>query len=304
MALTAERRGLGELVERGIGRQRDWLDPLAERVQGWLSKALERGGPDSRRVKDALNGAWFGHPLHPALTDAPIGAWVTTALLDLTGPRKGADATLTFGILAALPAAAAGLADWHDQSGPTRRTGLLHAIFNGGGLLLFVSSLLARRNGHRGLGVTLSTGGLALTSAGAYLGGELVYRQGTGVDRNAWTTVPTDWQVAAKAVDLVDGQLAAGQITVDGTKLPLVLLKRGEEILALGGSCSHLGGPLAEGRLVEATCVVCPWHGSQFDLRDGRIVHGPATAPQPVYEARLWRGNIEVRAANVEAETR
>ena len=79
--------------------------------------------------------------------------------------------------------------------------------------------------------------------------------------------------------------------------LPIVLLKRGEQILALSGTCSHWGGPLAEGELVDGVCVECPWHGSQFDLRDGSVRRGPATAPAPVFETRLREGRVEVRRA-------
>src|SRR5207249_5088649 len=136
---------------------------------------VEQGGPQARQVKDFLNGTWLGHPLHPALSDAPIGAWLTGALLDLVGAERGADAALTLGTLAALPTAAAGLADWHDQSGPPRRTGVVHALLNSAGLACFVGSLIARRSGNRALGVGLSTTGLALATGGAYLGGELVY---------------------------------------------------------------------------------------------------------------------------------
>jgi nitrite reductase/ring-hydroxylating ferredoxin subunit len=171
----------------------------------------------------------------------------------------------------------------------------VHATTNSAALGCFVASLFARGSGKRGLGIGLSTTGLALATVGAYLGGELVYREGTNVDRNAWNPPAEGWHVAASAADLTDGQLARGEIDVDGQKLPLVLLKRGRKILALGATCSHMGGPLAEGKLVGETCVECPWHGSTFDLQDGRVVHGPAAYVQPVYEARQRNGNVEVR---------
>ena len=141
----------------------------------------------------------------------------------------------------------------------------------------------------------MSTTGLALSMGGAYLGGELVYTQGTGVDRNAWDPEDIGWSVAANAADLIEGQLKPGEIEVEGQKLPLVLLKQGRKILALGGRCSHLGGPLAEGKLIDGQCVECPWHGSQFDLQDGHVVHGPAAYPQPVFETRQRNGSVEVR---------
>jgi nitrite reductase/ring-hydroxylating ferredoxin subunit len=295
MAVTKEAGAVGQAVENAIDSQRDWLDPLGERIQGWLSAALEQGGPSARKVKDFLNGTWLGHSLHPALSDAPVGAWLTGAVLDLVGAEDGADAALTLGVIAAVPTAAAGVADWHDQAGKARRTGLVHAMLNSAGLTCFIASLIARRKNDRALGVGLSTAGLALAIGGAYLGGELVFTQGTSVDRNAWDPESEGWQVAASAPDLVEGQLTKGEIEAEGKKLPLVLLKKGHRVLALGGVCSHMGGPLPEGELVDGESVKCPWHGSTFDMQDGRIVHGPSAYPQPAYEARQRNGNVEVR---------
>jgi nitrite reductase/ring-hydroxylating ferredoxin subunit len=52
---------------------------------------------------------------------------------------------------------------------------------------------------------------------------------------------------------------------------------------------------LVDGKLVDGSCVVCPWHGSTFDMRTGEVIHGPSPYPQPAYEAREQQGNIEVR---------
>jgi nitrite reductase/ring-hydroxylating ferredoxin subunit len=75
----------------------------------------------------------------------------------------------------------------------------------------------------------------------------------------------------------------------------LVLLKRGLEIRALSGVCSHSGGPLPEGKLLDNDCVECPWHRSQFSMDDGSVHHGPATVAQPVYDVRIREGKVEVR---------
>jgi len=71
-------------------------------------------------------------------------------------------------------------------------------------------------------------------------------------------------------------------------------VRRGKHIFALAETCSHLGGPLAEGKLSGNT-VQCPWHGSRFALEDGRVLDGPAVHPQPCLEARTRNGKIEVR---------
>jgi nitrite reductase/ring-hydroxylating ferredoxin subunit len=65
-------------------------------------------------------------------------------------------------------------------------------------------------------------------------------------------------------------------------------------LFALSNSCSHRGGPLNEGEMQDGT-VVCPWHSSVFDLRDGALIHGPAAYPQPAWDTRVRAGRIEVR---------
>ena len=58
--------------------------------------------------------------------------------------------------------------------------------------------------------------------------------------------------------------------------------------------CTHRGGPLHDGDVVGA-CIECPWHGSRFDRRTGAVTRGPASAPQPVYEARIDDGELMIR---------
>ncbi len=288
-------RGAMRLVDDTISSQAGLLDRWSDQLQEWIRNAVSDGGPAARSLKNFLNGVWLGHPMHPALTDVPIGAWMITLIMDLFGQEEVADASLAVGVLTAVPTAAAGAADWSDTGSDSRRVGLVHALLNSTALVLYIWSWLARRNGSRPLGVGLSTAGTTIATLSAWLGGELVYRQGTGVSRNAWDPFVIGWQVAAKSADLQEGKLGAGEVTVEGQKLPLVLLKRGAEVLALSGVCSHWGGPLAEGKLVEGDCVECPWHGSRFSMLDGSVHQGPASVPAHVFEARIREGNIEVR---------
>jgi nitrite reductase/ring-hydroxylating ferredoxin subunit/uncharacterized membrane protein len=297
MALQIPREASGFLAG-GKDNRPAWLEPLGKQLQANLTALVQGGGQPLQDVKDFLNGTWLGHPLHPALIVVPLGSWITATFLDVIGEEGAADAAIGVGLVSALPTAAAGAAQWHDTDGEQRRLGLVHAILNTAALGLYAGSLMARRSGLRGLGIGLSTVGLGVVGWSGYLGGELSYTLGVGVNRNAWLPEREQadrFQVAAKADGLVDGKLAAGEITVGGRKVPLVLLKRGEEILALGAVCSHMGGPLAEGKLVGVECVECPWHGSRFDMRDGSVVQSLATAPQPRFEARLRAGNVEVR---------
>ena len=273
------------------------LDQLADQLQGFLHTGVEQGGPAARRLKNWLHGVWLGHPLHPALTDVPIGAWTVGFLLDVVGAKQPADAAMTIGALAAVPTALAGAADWSDMDpGPARRVGLVHAALNTLGLSCVIASLFARRTDNRGLGVALSSLGLSIASFSAWLGGSLVYAQGIGVTRNAFQPGLDEFQPLSISADSLEpGKLTLAEVTVEGARLPLVVYKTGSSIYALSNVCSHWGGPLAEGKLVDGDCVECPWHASQFRLADGSVRQGPATIPQPAFEARVRDGVIEVR---------
>jgi nitrite reductase/ring-hydroxylating ferredoxin subunit/uncharacterized membrane protein len=289
-------RDISHVVDALSPEQNRQLDELAELLQGLFNTVMSRGGPVAQRAKNWLNGVWLGHPLHPALTDAVIGAWTTGAMLDLVGAKREADAAMTVGVVCALPTALAGAADFADTSEKPRRIALIHGLTNAAGLVLMVGSVFARRSNQRGLGIGLSTLGLSLASISAWLGGELVYRLGTSVSRVAFEPHVDEFQVVAAESALEDGKLIARSLTVDGASVSIALLKKGRGVFALSNSCTHWGGPLAEGKLLEDDTVVeCPWHGSRFRLVDGGACQGPATIATHVFEARIRDGNVEVR---------
>jgi nitrite reductase/ring-hydroxylating ferredoxin subunit/uncharacterized membrane protein len=270
--------------------QFDLLDGVASSLAKAVGKAVS-----PRPVRNLLSGTYIGHPLHPVLTDLPIGAWSMAALLDLAGGRASepaADALVVVGIATAVPTAAAGLNDWSDTTGKSRRTGVVHALANSTALCLYVSSAIARRNGHRGLGKTLGLAGFGLMSVGGFLGGHLTYADAVNVNKTADRTGPSKWTAVLDEDGMSDGDRRT--VEVGGVSL---LLHRSEgTIHALDAVCSHMGGPLEKGK-IENGCVICPWHGSTFRLADGTIVRGPATRPQPAYETRINDGRIEVRRA-------
>jgi nitrite reductase/ring-hydroxylating ferredoxin subunit len=288
-------RAIGHGLDAAIASQAQLLDSLAKAVQSPLASAVRQTGPVGQLIKDLLHGVWLGHPLHPALTDIPIGAWTTGLLFDLVGLDDSADAAYVLGVLGAVPTAMSGTADWLEITDEPRRVGFVHAILNIGAVGLIVASLRARRTGRRALGIGLSVSGFTLSAVSAWLGGELVYRQGTSISRNAFDPPVPEFQVAASADSLKDGVLTGGSVRVDGREVHVVLLKRGTEVFALNGVCSHAGGPLAEGKLVDANCVECPWHHSHFSMTDGSVHQGPASIEQPVFETRIRDGNVEVR---------
>ena len=267
-----------------------WLDDVAKKMHAAWDPLLGPDGPAG--IKDALYGTWLGHPLHPVLTDLPIGFWTSSAALDAAGMQRGADITLKLGTLSALATAVTGYAQWHDLQNleTPRRLGTLHAMLNITATALHSTSWLLRNKGERGTGVALSTTGLAIASVSGLLGGDLSYKLGIGVSRVAFNEPPASWHTVTTLDELEDGVLT--RIEAGGD--PLVLLRNADTVYAASATCTHVGAPLDEGDL-SGTCVTCPWHGSEFDLRDGHVVHGPATSPLHAYETRVTEGQVEVR---------
>ena len=113
------RREISALVDR----QASWAKPLGERVQHWLTPRLAGRQP----VKDALNGVWLGHPVHPAVTDIPVGAMTVAAMLDLAGHERAADLAIAAGIAGMTASAATGVADAVDAYGRPQVTATVHA---------------------------------------------------------------------------------------------------------------------------------------------------------------------------------
>jgi nitrite reductase/ring-hydroxylating ferredoxin subunit len=194
------------------------------------------------------------------------------------------------GVAAALPTAAAGLADWSDLNKPERRTGVVHAAANLVATALYGLSFLARRRGHRTGGVLLGLAGATAATAGGFLGGHLAYRRGAGVNQAAAAPAPRDWTEIQAEGTLTREELTLARL--DGE--PLAAAQGDSGPVALFDRCTHLAGPLHEGVLVDG-CVRCPWHGSTFRMADGIVVHGPATATQPAYELRVDGERIHAR---------
>jgi nitrite reductase/ring-hydroxylating ferredoxin subunit len=262
------------------------LDPVSEPVQEAVQAV-------PKPIRDILDGVWFGNPLHPALTDVPIGAWTAAFALDLVG-SEAADGALSVGILGALPAALTGLNDWSHLKDDARRIGTVHALLNATGLSLNVLSLAARRGGHRGLGRMLS--GVAYTGmlVSAHLGGHLSFGLGVRVNRTAFESPRERYAPVCEESELNGGKLVG--VELEGEAVVVSRSQESGEVCAIAATCSHLGGPLDKGER-DGDTVVCPWHGSRFDLCTGEVQGGPAVYPQPRYEARVRSDKVEIRIA-------
>ena len=260
----------------------DIADPLQEAVN-----ALPQP------VRDVLDGVWFGNPLHPALTDVPLGAWSAAFALDLVG-SESADGALGVGILGAVPAALTGLNDWSHLKDDARRIGTVHALVNSAGLALNVLSLMARRGGHRGLGRFLSTVAYGGALFSAHLGGHLSFGLGVRVNRTAFESPRDRYAPVCDESELNGGKLVG--VELEGESVVVSRSEESGEVCAIAATCSHLGGPLDEGKR-DGDTVTCPWHGSRFDLCSGEVRGGPAVYPQPRYETRIRSGKVEIRIA-------
>jgi nitrite reductase/ring-hydroxylating ferredoxin subunit/uncharacterized membrane protein len=287
-------RQIGEAVIEAIERQ-DWLDVVGDRLQKTVAAAFEAGGDVGRRVRDFLHGTWLGHPLHPVMTDVPLGAWTTALVLDAaaggnTSIARAADTAVGVGIAGAVGAAVTGLTDWQHTTGGDRRVGVGHALLNTTALALYVASFALRRRGMRDLGRGLSALGFLVAAGAAYVGGTLVYSRRIGVNHAQRPESWTDFVPVLRESEL--SQDSPRRVEAQG--VALVIVRRGDRIHALIESCAHLGGPLSEGR-VEGNAIRCPWHGSLFALDDGRVLEGPSTFPQPCLEVRVRGGQVEAR---------
>lgn len=161
-------RTLVDRLERAEG-----LDRIGDPVSRAVRRVL-RG-----RAADLLHGEWLGHTLHPALVQAPVGAWLSTAVLDaMPGTRRPARVLTAIGVVSALPAALAGINDWARLSPEMRRVGLVHWAGNLIGIGLYAGSWAARAHGRHGLGRSLAYAGVSAAGASAYLGGHLGHSPG------------------------------------------------------------------------------------------------------------------------------
>jgi len=281
-----------------------WLDSSAKQLQKAIAALFQAGGIAGQRIADLLNGTWLGHPLHPVLTDVPTGAYTIGLALDVlemaTGEEgfgKSADATIAVGAMGAVGSALTGLADWQHTVGTPRKVGMTHILLNVTSLALYVASLATRKKRNRRAGIGLALLGYLTMTGAAYLGGHLVFNDKIGVDHAPEPEQLPDRFTAVMAdTDLPEGKLQRAEVQ----NIPIVLMRRGQKIYALAETCSHLGGPLAEGELLDDNSVVCPWHGSRFCMEDGELMRGPSTYRQPYFETRVRNGQIEVRAGQNE----
>ena len=272
------------------------IDQLAEPLSKAVRGAYDAAGPVGQQAKNALHGVWLGHPLHPVVTDVPLGAWTTALALDAAangdpGMRRAATFAMGVGLAGALGAAVTGLTDWSETDGKSRRAGLVHGLLNITATALFATAFALRRSDSHNNGRTCAWTGYAVALGAAYLGGDLVYGQRIGVTNANTGFLPDEFTPILQSAALAENTMVRARSVSSDV---LLVLQHGR-VCALAHSCAHLGGPLSEGTLKDGS-VVCPWHGSEFSLDDGRVLNGPSAHNQPRVAARERDGQIEVKA--------
>ncbi len=271
------------------------IEPARRAVKGALKPPA---------LKSFLHGSWLGHPLHPVLVQVPVGSWLSAGLLDaIPRLRQAATVLIGTGVAAAVPASLAGAADWSEQGTGVRRLGALHAVANSVALGLYVGSLAARRRDRGALGLVLSYAALGLASGSAAIGGHMSYSQSSGVSHatTAAKALTTEWIDLGPLDDLPEGRPALRTGGGDGVAVPLTAVRRGARVDVFVSRCSHLSGPLHEGTVEQirgSSCLVCPWHGSAFDLDTGAPRRGPAANLQEKLEVRMEAGRVLARLAS------
>ncbi|MET9274755.1 DUF2231 domain-containing protein [Kribbella sp. NPDC003557] len=166
---------LPQRVARAVGDS-----PVSERVA--RAQAAAYGPLIEWMRRSPLHTDVLGHSLHPSLTDVTTGCWLSTSLLDLTGgsgSRRGATLLAGFGVLASLPTAFAGAADWAELSGEERRIGAVHGLGADTAIMLFAGSLVARLRGNHRAGTRLALAGNLVIAGAGFLGGHLALNRGT-----------------------------------------------------------------------------------------------------------------------------
>ena len=281
---------MARFLTRLIDAQAGWAKPLGEFNQRWLAAIYDRIGP----LKDLLHGRWLGHPFHAASTDIPLGALTVTIVLDVLGQRSAADVALVVGILFMALSAISGAADYTDTDGKALMRATVHSVLMVVALAVYLVSLAIRAGDptDRTTAIVLSIVGYLIVTAGAYVGGDVVFVLGNMVSRHAFRGAGTKWVALepANLADIPEGKPVKARAGANS----LVLVREGETVRALHEQCAHAGGPLSEGRIVDG-CIECPWHGSRFQMADGHVRRGPSVYDQPRYEVRTGEHGLEAR---------
>ena len=249
------------------------------------------------------------HPIHPMLVALPIGLWTASFVFDLLGLSLHRPAfwsvgyyTAIGGCVGAIAAAVPGVIDLFSVVPPkssAKTRGLIHGAVNTLVLVLFVAEVIYRGGGDAApdrIALLVSFVGVCLLGYSGWLGGTLAYRNQIGVDHRyaaAGTykerTIEGWDKPVCNSAELAEGQMMLA--TIKGQRV--VVGKCSEGIVAFADRCTHKGGSLADGTLIRCA-VQCPWHGSQFNVTNGRVITGPAEREIKTFVTHIKAGEVYV----------
>lgn len=229
-----------------------------------LKKAVNRM-IHARAAKDLLHGVPPGHPLHPLAVQLSIGAWTSAVILD---PVPGTQTASEVLIASALPAVVSGWTAWAELHPQQQRVGVAHAAANAAGTLLFGVSWALRSKGHRGPGVVASAAALDTIAVGGTLCGHLACRLASGTNHAEEVPhlVAPGWQRLCELGGIPVKKIEKRSLG----DVPFLVWRAADgSINVLSNKCSHLAGPMSEGKVYHSSsnpCVECPWHYSRFSM--------------------------------------
>jgi nitrite reductase/ring-hydroxylating ferredoxin subunit/uncharacterized membrane protein len=266
-------------------------------------------------AKDWLEGKPLRSPLHPAVVHLPIALFPLSVLLDLASRAfaqpdltRAALACLIGGIATGLVAGVLGMVDYTDirNDHPAKRTATAHMVLNLVALGIFAGSVGLRWSERDApetatLPLVLSIAALLLLGYSGYLGGHLVYSDGIAVGRHRRRTATPEATItvsaapSGRAVAVADATtLAEGEtLRVDVGGVIVTIARVAGGVHAFQEFCTHRYGPLSDG-VLRGCEVECPWHRSRFDIRTGKVTHGPAKVDLRTFRAEIRDGKIWV----------
>ena len=260
----------------------------------------------------------LGIPLHPFLVHFPIALLAISLVMDIASYFGIGNAALVQGSLymivagvgTGLLAAIFGFVDYAAirRDHPSRGIAQWHMGLNVLVIATYGIELIVR---FRERGLTKTDVAMTATSLVAmlvlgvsgYLGGMMVYEDGTKVGRHRRRGITPTRTLSLVSAGSTDGfvHIPGAELMKEGQTLRLdidgrviSLLRLGDEFYAFQEFCTHRFGPLSEGSFADGQ-VMCPWHKSCFDLRTGRVTKGPADADIYVYQIRRDARGVSVR---------
>lgn len=255
-----------------------------------------------------------GHPIHPMLVSFPIGLFATSLVCDLIGLAAGSRKMkrtgyhlMLAGLAGGAAAAVPGVIDYLTVVPPdsdAETTAQKHALSNVAVMGLFGANAILRSQGMPvAASALLSAAACGLMTYAGWLGGNLVYLEQIGVEHlgpeesehlslASCEALAGDFVAVCRKGDLKNGQMAL--VTINGERIALARLD-GDRYVAFADRCTHMGGPLSDGSLVGDR-VMCPWHGSEFNVCTGAVECGPAREGIPTHEVQIDGEQVQIRA--------